>query len=289
MERLTDPRYIRALCDRFNFRLKKSLGQNFLHDDAVLDAIVEAAVPEGGGALEIGPGFGVLTRALSERADKVVAVEIDSQLLPVLDETLRECDNVSVVHGDVLKLDLASLLSEKFGDMPVSVAANLPYYITTPILLALLSKNLPFERIVVMMQKEVADRIMAKEGGKDYGALTVAVQYRCETRRVCRVPASSFFPPPKVDSEVLCLSKRETPLVSPKNEDYFFALVRAVFAQRRKTLANGLSNAGRFGSKEKIAAAIDKMNLSPTVRGEALSIEALSELSDRLLAENENS
>ncbi len=282
MGNLTDPRYIRALCDKFNFRLKKSLGQNFLHDRSVLDAIVEAAAPEGGGVLEIGPGFGVLTEALSERAEKVVAVEIDDQLLPVLGETLQDCDNVSIVSGDVLKLNLPALLEEQFGTMPVSVAANLPYYITTPILLALLTKNLPLRRIVVMMQKEVADRIMAAPGGKDYGALTVAVQYRCEVARVCRVPASSFIPPPKVDSEVLCLSMRPSPLVVPKNEAHFFALVKAVFAQRRKTLVNGLANAGRFGSKEKIAAAVESMGLSPTVRGETLSIPALCTLSDLL-------
>lgn len=284
MGNLADPRHIRALCEKYNFRLKKSLGQNFLHDRSVLEAIVEAAAPEGGGVLEIGPGFGVLTEALSERAEKVVAIEIDDQLLPVLSETLADCPNASVVHGDVLKLDLPALLEEKFGDIPVSVAANLPYYITTPILLALLTKNLPLRRIVVMMQKEVADRIMAKEGGKDYGALTVAVQYRCEVSRVCRVPASSFIPPPKVDSEVLCLSMREVPPAVPKNEDYFFALVRAVFAQRRKTLVNGLANAGRFGSKEKIAGAVQQMGLSPTVRGETLSIPQLVTLSDILFA-----
>ena len=284
MGNLTDPRYIRALCEKFNFRLKKSLGQNFLHDRAVLEAIVEAAVPEGGGALEIGPGFGVLTEALSEKAEKVVAIEIDDQLLPVLSHTLADCPNTTIISGDVLKLDLEALLSEQFGEMPVSVAANLPYYITTPILLALLSKGLPLRRIVVMMQKEVADRIMAREGGKDFGALTVAVQYRCEVSRVCRVPASSFFPPPKVDSEVLCLSMRETPLVQPKNEDYFFALVKAVFAQRRKTLVNGLANAGRFGSKDKIRAIISEMQLPDTVRGETLSIPQLSALADRLYA-----
>ncbi len=282
MGNLADPRYIRALCEKYNFRLKKSLGQNFLHDRAVLDAIVEAAAPEGGGVLEIGPGFGVLTEALSETAEKVVAIEIDEQLLPVLSETLAPYPNASVVHGDVLKLNLPALLEEKFGDMPVSVAANLPYYITTPILLALLTQKLPFRRIVVMMQKEVADRIMAKEGGKDYGALTVAVQYRCAVSRVCRVPASSFIPPPKVDSEVLCLSLRDVPPAVPKNEDYFFSLVRAVFAQRRKTLVNGLSNAGKFGSKEKIAAAVAQMELSPTVRGETLSIPQLVTLSDIL-------
>ncbi len=282
MGNLTDPRYIRALCEKYNFRLKKSLGQNFLHDRGVLEDIVEAAIPDGGGALEIGPGFGVLTQVLSERADKVVAIEIDDQLLPVLSETLSDCPNAEVVSGDVLKLDLPALLREKFGDMPVSVAANLPYYITTPILLALLTQKLPFARIVVMMQKEVADRIMAKEGGKDYGALTVAVQYRCEVSRVCRVPASSFVPPPKVDSEVLCLSMRKTPLVTPKNEDFFFSLIKAVFAQRRKTLVNGLANAGKFGSKEKIAAAVADMGLSPTIRGEALSIPQLSALSDAL-------
>ncbi len=282
MGNLTDPRYIRALCEKFNFRLKKSLGQNFLHDRGVLEAIVEAAIPEGGGALEIGPGFGVLTEALSEKAEKVVAIEIDDQLLPVLSHTLADCPNVTIVSGDVLKLDLDTLLSEQFGEMPVSVAANLPYYITTPILLALLSRGLPLRRIVVMMQKEVADRIMAREGGKDYGALTVAVQYRCEVSRVCRVPASSFFPPPKVDSEVLCLTMRENPLVQPKNEDYFFALVKAVFAQRRKTLVNGLANAGRFGSKDKIREAVAKMGLSETVRGETLSITQLSALADML-------
>lgn len=282
MGNLADPRYIRALCEKYNFRLKKSLGQNFLHDRSVLEAIVEAAAPEGGGVLEIGPGFGVLTEALSETAEKVVAIEIDEQLLPVLSETLAPYPNASVVHGDVLKLNLPALLEEKFGDMPVSVAANLPYYITTPILLALLTQKLPLRRIVVMMQKEVADRIMAKEGGKDYGALTVAVQYRCEVSRVCRVPASSFIPPPKVDSEVLCLSLRDVPPAVPKDEEYFFALVRAVFAQRRKTLVNGLANAGRFGSKEKIAAAVAQMELSPTVRGETLSISQLVTLSDML-------
>jgi len=282
MGNLADPRYIRALCEKYNFRLKKSLGQNFLHDRSVLEAIVEAAAPEGGGVLEIGPGFGVLTEALSETAEKVVAIEIDEQLLPVLSETLAPYPNASVVHGDVLKLNLPALLEEEFGDMPVSVAANLPYYITTPILLALLTQKLPLRRIVVMMQKEVADRIMAKEGGKDYGALTVAVQYRCEVSRVCRVPASSFIPPPKVDSEVLCLSLRDVPPAVPKDEEYFFALVRAVFAQRRKTLVNGLANAGRFGSKEKIAAVVAQMELSPTVRGETLSISQLVTLSDML-------
>ena len=283
MGNLTDPRYIRALCEKYNFRLKKALGQNFLHDRSVLDAIVEAAVPNGGGALEIGPGFGVLTEALAQSAEKVVAIEIDTQLLPVLSETLAACPNTEIVSCDVLKLNLPALIEEKFGDMPVSVAANLPYYITTPILLALLSQNLPFSRIVVMMQKEVADRIMASPGGKDYGALTVAVQYRCDVKRVCRVPASSFIPPPKVDSEVLCLTRREVPLVTPRDEAHFFALVKAVFAQRRKTLVNGLTNAGRFGSKEEVSAAVEAMGLSPTVRGETLSIEALAALSDALL------
>ncbi len=282
MGNLADPRFIRALCEKYNFRLKKSLGQNFLHDRSVLEAIVEAAAPEGGGVLEIGPGFGVLTEVLSHRAKKVVAIEIDDQLLPVLAETLADCPNTTIVSGDVLKLDLPKLIGDEFPDMPLSVAANLPYYITTPILLALLSRKLPLKRIVVMMQKEVADRIMAKEGGKDYGALTVAVQYRCQVSRVCSVPPSAFVPPPKVSSEVLCLSLRETPLVTPKDEAYFFALVKAVFAQRRKTLLNGLANAGRFGSKEKIKTVMDAMGLSPTVRGETLSIPELSALSDML-------
>ena len=282
MEDLTNIRVLKGLCEKYDFHLKKSLGQNFLHDRSVLEAIVDAAAPQGGGILEIGPGFGVLTQVLAEKAEKVVAVEIDEKLEPVLSETLAPFPNASVVFGDVLKLDLPSLLDEQFGTMPVSVAANLPYYITTPILLALLTKNLPFCRIVVMMQKEVADRIMAKEGGKDYGALTIAVQYRCEVSRVCRVPASSFMPPPTVDSEVLCLTIRKTPLCTPKNEEHFFALVKAVFAQRRKTLVNALSNAGRFGSKDSIRQAIETMGLSPTVRGETLSIPRLCALSDLL-------
>ncbi len=283
MEYLTNPKNIRAICDKYGIRAKKGLGQNFLKDVSVLEAIVEAAAPEGCGILEIGPGLGTLTRALAPCAEKVVCVELDTDLLPVLEETLGEFQNTSVIHGDILKLDLPSLFKEQFGDMPVSVAANLPYYITTPIILYLLEANLPIQRMVFMVQKEVADRMVALPGKKDFGALSVAVQYRCRTKRICTVPAGSFSPAPKVDSAVVLLEFYDTPPLAPKDEAHFFALARAIFAQRRKTLLNGLSNAGRFGTKEEIAAAISKLGFAPTVRGETLSIAEMVTLSDALL------
>ncbi len=284
---LTNTAYIRSLCARHGIRAKKALGQNFLQDASVLDRIVDAAMPEGSGILEIGPGLGTLTRALAPRARKVLAVELDRDLLPVLTETLADCPNTSVLYGDILKMDIPSLLAAEFQDMPVSVAANLPYYITTPIILALLEQNLPIHRMVFMVQKEVCDRMLAAPGTKAYGAFTVAVQYRCRALPVCTVPASAFSPAPQVDSAVIALEfYKEKPYV-PKEEKHFFSLVRAVFAQRRKTLANGLANAGRFGNKETIADAIAALRLSPSVRGETLSIEQLVDLSDRLLQINQ--
>ncbi len=283
MEYLTNPKNIRAICDKYGIRAKKALGQNFLKDAHVLESIVDAAAPSGCGILEIGPGLGTLTRALAPVAEKVVSVELDQDLLPVLDETLAEFDNTTVIHGDILKLNLPALFAEQFGVLPVSVAANLPYYITTPIILYLLEAHLPIQRMVFMVQKEVGDRMVAAPGSKDFGALSVAAQYRCRVERVCTVPAGAFSPAPKVDSAVILLEFYDTPPFAPKDETHFFALVKAIFAQRRKTLLNGLSNAGRFGTKEEIAAMLSKMGFSPVVRGETLSIEAMVSLSDALL------
>lgn len=280
---LTDIKTVRALCARHGIHAKKAFGQNFLTDGSVIDAIVDATAPCGCGVLEIGPGLGTLTRALSLEAEKVVAVELDTDLLPVLAETLADCQNTHVLQGDILKLDLPTIFRDFFSDLPISIAANLPYYITTPIILYLLEQKLPVERMVFMVQKEVADRMLAAPGKKDFGALTVAVQYRCRATRIVDVPSAAFSPAPKVDSTVVLLEFYDTLPVTPKNEAHFFSLVKAIFAQRRKTLLNGLANAGCFGTKEQIAEALQKMAFSPTVRGETLSISEMAALSDKLL------
>lgn len=279
---LTDMKTVRALCARHGIHAKKSFGQNFLTDASVLDAIVEAAAPKGCGILEIGPGLGTLTRALAPEAEKVVAVELDTALLPVLEETLADFQNTHVLHADILKLNLPDVFRDSFGNLPVSIAANLPYYITTPIILFLLEQKLPILRMVFMVQKEVADRMLAVPGKKDFGALSVAVQYRCRVTHITNVPAAAFSPVPKVDSAVILLEFYDDLPVKPNNEQHFFALVKAIFAQRRKTLLNGLSNAGRFGTKETIAEVIQKMGFPLTVRGETLSIEEMAALSDAL-------
>ena len=278
MYSLTDKKTIDYLCNKYGFRLKKSLGQNFLNEPEILVEIANSVEAEG--VLEIGPGIGVLTAALASCKQKVVAVEIDDTLLPVLDETLAGFDNIEIVHSDVLKLDLKALIAEKFGDMKVSVAANLPYYITTPIIMHLLEQRLPLSEIVIMIQKEVADRITASPGNKDYGALTVAVNYFCKSYKVCNVDKTCFTPAPKVDSTVLKLEVLPEPSVTVKNEKRFFSIVKAAFGQRRKTLANALSNAGLFNSKDEIYAAFEKLGFDPMIRGEKLSIEQFAALSD---------
>ncbi|MBR5218372.1 MAG: 16S rRNA (adenine(1518)-N(6)/adenine(1519)-N(6))-dimethyltransferase RsmA [Clostridia bacterium] len=278
MYSLTDKKTIDYLCNKYGFRLKKSLGQNFLNEPEVLVTIADSV--EADGVLEIGPGIGVLTAALASCKQKVVSVEIDDTLLPVLDETLAGFNNIEIIHSDILKLDLPALLKEKFGDMSVSVAANLPYYITTPIIMNLLEQRLPLSEIVIMIQKEVADRITAAPGSKDYGALTLAVNYFCRAEKVCDVDKSCFTPAPKVDSTVLRLEVLDTPSVAVKNERRFFAIIKAAFGQRRKTLANALSNAGLFGSKDEIYAAFEKLGFDPMIRGEKLSIEEFAKLSD---------
>lgn len=277
---LTSPKTIKGICAKFDFKFSKGLGQNFLLDENVLDKIVEAAQIESG-VLEVGPGFGVLTNKLAEKADKVVSVEIDRKLIPVLEYTLSEHDNVKIVEKDILKIDLHELIAEEFGKANISVAANLPYYITTPIITKLIEEKLPINNIVVMVQKEVAQRICASPGKKDYGAISVLCQYYTQPEIITTVPAGSFMPSPKVDSAVLNMKSRNKPPVTPKNEEYFFKVVKAAFAQRRKTLVNCLSNG--LGTDKYIAAeAIRQCGLSADIRGERLSIKEFADLSDIL-------
>ncbi len=287
---LTDPGIIKYLCRRYGFTFSKSMGQNFITDPSVLASIAERATDGAEGVIEIGPGFGSLTAALASRAEKVAAIELDRRLEPVLAETLAGFGNIEIIWGDCLKTDYNALLSEKFPGMSVSVAANLPYYITTPILMHLIESRFPFKRIIVMVQKEVAERLCASPGGKDYGALTLAARYYTEPEILGIVPAASFIPAPKVDSAVVSLEIRSAPAVGVKDERLFFSLVRAAFSQRRKTLANSLYNSGKFGAKADISAAIASLGLGESVRGEALDIKDFASLADFFVenVENEN-
>lgn len=277
---LTSPKVIRSIQEQFGFTFKKGLGQNFLTSRDVLCDIADAAQPEGG-VMEIGPGFGVLTGALAERSEKVVTIEIDERLLPVLRYTLKDFDNVKIVNGDVMKLDLAELIKTEFGDKKINVAANLPYYITTPIITRLLEERLPIGNIVVMVQKEVAQRLSAKEGTKAYGAITVLCRYYTEPEIITNVPASLFIPPPKVDSAVLRLRVLDKPSVQVKDEKRFFKVVKAAFSQRRKTLLNCLCSAFPV-SKTDMSELMKSAGIDPSRRGETLSLEEFAHLSDAL-------
>lgn len=275
---LTSPRVIRSIQEKFGFTFKKGLGQNFLTSRDVLNEIVEAAEPEDG-VIEIGPGFGVLTQELAKSSERVVTIEIDERLIDVLDYTLSDYDNVKIVNKDILKTNLKELIKEEFDGRKVSVAANLPYYITTPIITKLLEEKLPIKSIVVMVQKEVALRLAAKEGSKDYGAISVLCQYYTEPTVVTKVPASLFVPPPKVDSAVLKLKIREKPAVDVLDEKMFFKVVKASFAQRRKTLLNCLCS-GFSVPKAQISSLLESIDILPSRRGETLSIEEFKKISD---------
>lgn len=275
---LTSPEVIKKIRTKFDFSFKKGLGQNFLTSRNVIDQITEAADPYDG-VLEVGPGFGVLTQSLAENAPKVVSIEIDERLNEVLEYTLADFDNVKIINSDVLKIDLKKLIAEEFGDKKISVAANLPYYITTPIITKLIEEKLNIKNIVVMVQKEVALRMQAKPGSKDYGAITLLCLYYTEPSIVTTVPAGLFVPPPKVDSAVLKLQMLDEPRVKVLDEKMFFKVVKAAFSQRRKTLLNCLSSAFPI-PKEQLGEVMNDAGIVPSRRGETLSIEEFAQLSD---------
>ena len=290
MEKLSNPQATIEVLKKHQFTFQKKFGQNFLIDPHVLDKIISAAeITKEDFVLEIGPGIGTMTQYLAEAAREVTAVVIDRNLIPILSETLSAYDNVQIINEDVLKLDLAALAKERNGGKPIKVVANLPYYITTPIIMGLFEGGVPIESITVMVQKEVAMRMQAGPGTKDYGALSLAVQYYAEPYLAANVPPNCFMPRPNVGSAVIRLTRYAEPAVKAKDEKLMFALIRASFNQRRKTLQNGLNNSQELSfTKEQIAEAIEKMGLSPSVRGEALTLEQFAKLSD-LLAEVKNS
>ena len=277
---LSDINTLKNLLSRHGFSFKKSLGQNFLIDSSVCPAMAEAACDENTGVLEIGPGVGVLTYELSKIAKKVVAIELDERLKKVLPVTLAECENVEIIYGDAMKLDLHKIIEEHFLDCDnVCVCANLPYYITSPIVMMLLESHLPIKSITVMVQLEAAQRLCAEVGSRDAGAVTVAVNYYAESEILFSVGRESFMPSPNVDSAVIQLKIRENPPIAVKNEKKFFSLVKACFAQRRKTLLNTVSNTLKI-DKNELRNALNQIGLSDTVRGEALTMEQLAVLSD---------
>ncbi|ACX62337.1 16S rRNA (adenine(1518)-N(6)/adenine(1519)-N(6))-dimethyltransferase RsmA [Paenibacillus sp. FSL H8-0457] len=289
IEDISTPRRTKEIISRHGFSFKKSLGQNFLIDQNILYKIVEAAgLDEDKGALEIGPGIGALTEKLAQTAGTVTAVEIDQRLIPILREVLEPYGNVRVHHGDVLKVDLHELFRQDFADVSkVSVVANLPYYVTTPILMKLLEEKLPLENIVVMIQKEVAERMAAAPGSKDYGSLSIAVQYYSEPKLVCIVPHTVFIPQPNVESAVIRLAVREQPPVRVEDERFFFEVVQASFAQRRKTIANNLKSRFFPGEgRERLEQLLQEAGIEPSRRGETLSIEEYARLSNVLFGAN---
>lgn len=282
MEKLSNPQVTIEIIKKYNFAFQKRFGQNFLIDGHVIDKIINAAeITKEDTVLEIGPGIGTMTQYLAEAAGKVYAVEIDRNLLPVLDETLADYDNVTVINDDILKVDIRALLGDDAEN--VKVVANLPYYITTPIIMGLFENHIPAKSITVMVQKEVAQRMQAGPGSKDYGALSLAVQYYAEPYIVANVPPNCFMPRPGVGSAVIRLTSWDKPPVVVNDEKLMFALIRASFNQRRKTLQNGINNSPELNlSKEQVVDALKKMGLSESIRGEALTLEQFAELSNLL-------
>ena len=284
MVTLGNPQNTIAIINKYDFVFQKRFGQNFLIDTHVLEKIVrEAGVTKDDFVLEIGPGIGTMTQYLCEAAREVIAVEIDHALIPILRDTLSEYDNVTVINEDILKVDIAAIAREKNDGKPIKVVANLPYYITTPIIMALFESGVPVDSITIMVQKEVADRMQTGPGSKDYGALSLAVQYYAKPEIVANVPPNCFIPRPNVGSAVIRLTRHKEMPVQVKDAEHMFRIIRASFNQRRKTLQNGLNNSPEIPySKEKILEAIERMGLPATVRGEALSLAQFAELSDIL-------
>ena len=280
MDRLSSHKATKEVVQKHNFKFSKSLGQNFLIDTNVIDRILEGArVQEGDYVIEVGPGIGTLTKEMGRTAEKVVAIEIDKTLIPILEETLADFPNIEVINQDILKVDVQELVKEKLNGGPVKLIANLPYYITTPIVMKFLEEDIPVTDIVVMVQKEVADRMNAQPNSKDYGALSVAVQYYCDTEIVAKAPRHMFMTQPNVDSTVIGLHVREEKKYNVDNEDIFFKTVKASFGQRRKTLLNSLGGLG-FLSKDQIKIALQEANIDEKRRGETLSIEEFASLSN---------
>jgi 16S rRNA (adenine1518-N6/adenine1519-N6)-dimethyltransferase len=282
MATLGNPKNTIEILQKYQFVFQKKFGQNFLIDTHVLEKIIAAAgVTKDDCVLEIGPGIGTMTQYLAESARHVIAVEIDQNLIPILKDTLSAYENVTVINKDILKVDIQALAQEYNGGRPIKVVANLPYYITTPIIMGLFESNVPIDNITVMVQKEVADRMQVGPGTKDYGALSLAVQYYAEPYIVANVPPNCFMPRPNVGSAVIRLTRHQTPPVTTKDPKLMFALIRASFNQRRKTLQNGLNNSPDISfTKEQIAAAIESLGLPVAVRGEALTLEQFAALSD---------
>lgn len=282
MATLGNPKNTIEVLQKYGFNFQKKFGQNFLINTGVLEEIIEAAeITADDFVLEIGPGIGTMTQYLCENAREVVAVEIDKNLIPILADTLSAYDNVEVINEDILKVDIKTLAEERNGGKPIKVVANLPYYITTPIIMGLFESHVPIDSITIMVQKEVADRMQEGPGSKEYGALSLAVQYYANPEIVVNVPPSCFMPQPKVGSAVIRLTRHEQPPVDVENEALMFQLIRASFNQRRKTLANGLNNfPGLNVSKEVIQQCIEELGVPVTVRGEALSLEQFAKLSN---------
>ena len=283
MDRISSPKKTKEIVQKYEFKFSKSLGQNFLIDQNILDNIVDGAnVSEGDCIIEVGPGIGSLTQNIAERADSVLAVEIDKTLIPILKETLGAYPNVEVINEDVLKLDLHKLIEEKFPGRNVKVIANLPYYVTTPIIMKFLEEKVPVKSLTIMIQKEVADRMQAGPGIKDYGALSIAVQYYSNPKILLKVPPSVFIPQPKVESTVIRLDILDTPKVSVEREDLFFSLVKDAFGKRRKTLLNALSTGDLKLEKSLLREVLAASNIDENRRGETLTIEEYGVLANNL-------
>ena len=292
MAYLGNPAGTIQVLQKYHFNFQKKFGQNFLIDPHVLDKIIASAeITKDDCVLEIGPGIGTMTQYLCENAREVVAVEIDKNLIPILEDTLSEYDNVTVINEDILKVDINKIVEDKNAGKPIKVVANLPYYITTPIIMGLFESHVPLDSITIMVQKEVADRMQVGPGTKDYGALSLAVQFYASPKIVANVPPNCFMPRPNVGSAVIRLSRYENPPVHVENERFLFALIRASFNQRRKTLVNGLSNAGIMIpgeekgviTKEVVLQALAELGLKETIRGEALSLQEFADLSNQIL------